>query len=280
MPHFYSMKILNGNTVAEHILKSAKNQARQCSIQPCLAVLLAGDDPASEVYVRRKHLACEKANVKSINVKLEDPTTEEILDYVQRWNDDDEIHGILVQLPLPAGVDKNKIITAVSPRKDVDGFHPENLGLLACNEPRYLPCTVAGVLEILKYYEIPTVGRDVVIINRSNVVGVPLAMLMARPPYNSTVSICHEHTIDLESKCQKADIIVTAVGRPEFKITSGHVKPGGVVIDVAIKRNGKKITGDFEAAGSSCLYTPVPGGVGPCTVSCLIQNVVTSARGN
>lgn len=281
-PHFFvTMKILNGLLVADHILKTAKLQAHDCKVEPCLAVILAGSDPASQVYVKRKHLACEKAGVRSINVNLSHPSTEEILSIVRDWNEDPTIHGILVQLPLPEGVDKNKILNAVNPLKDVDGFHPENLGLLAINQPRYLPCTVAGVLEILKYYSIPTIGRDVVIINRSNVIGVPLAIVMARPPWNSTVSICHEHTVDLEKKCRKADIIVTAVGRPEFKIAWAHLKPGAVVIDVAIRRVGKKIIGDFQPEGCrACSYTPVPGGVGPCTVACLIQNVISSARGS
>lgn len=264
--------ILDGIPVAEQILNSAKSQ-----IQPCLAVLVAGNDPASQIYVSRKHAACEKVGVRSINVKLEHPTTDEILYQINQWNNDPSIHGILVQLPLPSGLDTNKIIAAVNPEKDVDGFHPNNLGLLAINEPRYLPCTVGGVLEILKFYNITTESRDVVIINRGNVIGVPLAMVMVRPPYNSTVTICHEYTIGLEKRCQKADIVVTAVGKPEFKITPNQIKSGAVVIDVAIRRIGKKIVGDFQPEDCQhCSYTKVPGGCGLTTVAMLVKNTINA----
>ena len=273
------MNILDGNIVSNNIITKVSQQVQLLNKKPCLAVLLASDDPASQIYVKNKNRMCEKAGVESLIVGMSNPTTTKILNQVQEWNENSDIDGIIVQLPLPKTVDKNKILSAVNPLKDVDGFHPENLGLLASGEARFLPCTVAAVLEIIKYYEIPTVGQHVVIINRSNVVGIPLAIVLARNPYNSTVSVCHEHTIGIDNLCKIADIIVTAVGQECFELPAHYLKSGAVVIDVGIRRKDKEILGDFRPTTEQHYrYTPVPGGVGPTTVACLIQNVVLAAQ--
>ena len=253
--------------------------------RPSLTVVLVGADPASQVYVRNKRRACEKAGFESTLHELpETTTTDELLALIDSLNEDAGVHGILVQLPLPPGVDERQIVLAIDPKKDVDAFHPENVGLLFDGRPRFLPCTPFGIHQILLREEIPIEGADVVIVGRSNLVGKPMALMLAQKGAgaDATVTLCHSRTRDLAAHTRRADIVIAAIGRAEF-ITADMVRPGATVIDVGINRTADgRLVGDVDTAGVSEVagaITPVPGGVGPMTVTMLLENTLSAARG-
>lgn len=275
---------IDGKEVSLFIKDRIKNETAQLikntGITPGLAVILVGDDSASHVYVRNKKLACEYCGFYSQSFELPKETTEEqLLDLICELNKNDKIDGILVQMPLPAHIDPDTVINAILPEKDVDAFNPENVGKIMLGEYSFLPCTPAGVMELLKYYNIDVSGKECVVIGRSNIVGKPMAMLLLHE--NATVTICHSRTKRLADVTRRADIIVAAVGKAGF-VTADMVKEGAVVIDVGINRNADgKLCGDvdFEAVEKKASYiTPVPGGVGPMTISMLMQNTLTSAK--
>jgi methylenetetrahydrofolate dehydrogenase (NADP+) / methenyltetrahydrofolate cyclohydrolase len=269
--------ILDGRAVATKIKDDLRS--RISKVKPLLAVCLVGSDPASEIYVNHKRKACEELGIDhQFQHFTADCTTEQIIDWLQ-LNSLDEPHGILVQLPLPAHLDKDLIIQSIDPRKDVDCFHPENQGLLMLGQPRFLPCTPAGILEMLHYYSIALEGQHVVIVNSSIIVGKPLAMMLVNA--RATVTVCHEYTRDLQSICLTADIIVTAVGKEHYRLTADMVKKGQVIIDVGIFREGRKIRGDAvfeEVAQKVGFISPCPNGVGPLTVGCLLKNTVQACE--
>ncbi|MDA7977198.1 MAG: bifunctional methylenetetrahydrofolate dehydrogenase/methenyltetrahydrofolate cyclohydrolase FolD [Pirellulales bacterium] len=253
------------------------------SITPKLAAVLVGEDPASEVYVRNKQIACQKAGIESELHRLDADTAEDdLLALITRLNKDNDVHGILVQLPLPGHISTERILRAVNPMKDVDAFHPENVGLLVQGRPRYLPCTPSGVREILRRYEVPTVGKHIVIAGRSDIVGKPLAnMLLTRgADGDATVTVCHSKTSDLAEITRTADILVAAIGRPRM-LTAEMIKPGAVVVDVGINRTEDGLVGDVDFDGAKEIashITPVPRGVGPMTVTMLLFNTLQAAR--
>ncbi|MBM4076064.1 MAG: bifunctional 5,10-methylene-tetrahydrofolate dehydrogenase/5,10-methylene-tetrahydrofolate cyclohydrolase, partial [Planctomycetes bacterium] len=252
-------------------------------ITPKLAAVLVGDDPASQVYVRNKEQACAKVGMSSELVRLAASSTQtDLLGHVRRLNDDTSVHGILVQLPLPNHIDELTILDAVHPLKDVDCFHPENVGLMMQNRPRFLPCTPHGVQVLLKETETQIDGAHVVVLGRSEIVGKPVGMMLVQkgPTANATVTICHSRTRNLAEVTRTADILIAAIGRPQF-VTADMVKPGAVVIDVGINRHQDKLVGDvdFESVRSiASAITPVPGGVGPMTIAMLLENTLTAAR--
>ena len=247
---------------------------------PGLAVVIVGEDPASQVYVRNKKRGCEEVGIYSEEYALPTETTEaELLALINRLNGDPKINGILVQLPLPKHLDEEKVLLAIDPRKDVDAFHPQNVGKIMIGNFSFLPCTPAGVMELLKYYGIDICGKHCVIIGRSNIVGKPQAMLMLKE--NATVTICHSRTKNLSSITKQADILIAAVGKARF-VSADMIKEGAAVIDVGINRTEDgKLCGDvdFSAVESIASYiTPVPGGVGPMTITMLLQNTLTAAK--
>jgi len=256
---------------------------------PGLAAVLVGDDPASAIYVRSKAKACEQVGIYSEVIRLPAQTAEsELLELVSVLNRRPDIHGILVQSPVPAGMDEFKVNLAVSPAKDVDGFHPDNVGKVLLGRPGFVPCTPAGVLELLRRYNIETRGAEVVIAGRGNIVGKPLAALLIQKAAgaDATVTVCHSRTRDLAAHCRRADILVAAMGQPEL-IRGDWVKEGAVVVDVGINRindsseKGYRIAGDvhFESVAPKCrAITPVPGGVGPMTIAMLLRNTVEAAK--
>jgi methylenetetrahydrofolate dehydrogenase (NADP+) / methenyltetrahydrofolate cyclohydrolase len=253
-------------------------------VRPGLAAVLVGDNPASQIYVRNKRKACQQAGMESWLHELPGTTTQaQLLDLVARLNADPAVHGILVQLPLPKQIDEEAIIRAVSPLKDVDGFGPENLGLLTAGHPRYLPCTPAGVQQLLVRNQIAVDGAHVVIVGRSNIVGKPLALLLMQkaPGANATVTVCHSRSRDLADLTRQADVVVVAIGLAQF-LKADMVRPGAVVVDVGINRMPDgKLVGDVDFAGVSQVasaITPVPGGVGPMTITMLLHNTLSAAR--
>lgn len=252
----------------------------QKGITPGLAVVLVGEDPASQTYVRNKTKACADLGFYSEEYKLPESTSQtELLDLIDKLNADSKIHGILVQLPLPAHLDKKSVIERILPEKDVDAFHPVNVGKIMTGDFKFLPCTPAGVMELLHRYDIPVAGKHCVVIGRSDIVGKPQAMLMLHE--NATVTICHSKTQNLAEITKQADILVAAVGRAGF-VTADMVRPGAVVIDVGINRNAEgKLCGDVqfdEVEKIASFITPVPGGVGPMTIAMLMKNTLTSAK--
>ena len=274
-------RILSGKEYAAKIKEAAKKEAESLGIRPGLAVVMVGDNPASAVYVRNKNKACEELGFHSVMETLPaDTSKDELLAVIDRLNGDASIHGILVQLPLPAALSdaEQEVLNRISPDKDVDGFHPVNVGRLSTGQGALAPCTPAGCIKMLEYADIPMDGKRAVIIGRSNIVGKPMAQLLLAK--NATVTICHSHTKDLAKIAREADILVAAIGKPRF-VTADMVKPGATV-DVGINRiEPKKLVGDvdFEAAQEVAgAITPVPGGVGLLTVAMLMQNVVTAAR--
>ena len=247
---------------------------------PGLAVIIVGENPASQVYVRNKHKACGEVGMYSEVIEMPGDTTEEtLLAKIADLNDDDKIDGILVQLPLPKHIDEEKVINAIRPDKDVDAFHPVNTGKIMIGNPDFLPCTPAGVMVMLKKTGIDITGKNCVVVGRSNIVGKPMAMLLLGA--NGTVTVCHSKTKDLASVTRKADILVVAIGRADF-ITGDMVKEGAVVIDVGMnRREDGKLTGDVDFASASeraSYITPVPGGVGPMTITMLLQNTLTASK--
>ncbi len=285
-------KLLKGKPVAEYIrngLIGRIQTLRAEGITPHLAAVIVGDDPASTVYVRNKARAFEKMDCSSQTHKLGNHTREdEILSLIHQLNQDDEVHGILVQLPLSKHLNAQKILHAVSPAKDVDGFHPENLGLLLEGNPNYIPCTPHGILEILKYYDIPVSRRHAVIVGRSNIVGKPMFALLAQKfeMGNATVTLCHTGTKDLAKHTSQADIIIAAAGSPKM-IKGGMIKQGVDIIDVGINRveddseKGYSLVGDVDTESVMSIahsVTPVPGGVGPMTITMLLVNTIKAAE--
>ncbi len=273
-------KIINGKEISAAIRQEIKAEVQEMKKKPGLAVILVGEDPASKVYVRNKNLACEEVGIYSEMYTLPTETTrDQLLSLVEQLNESPNIHGILVQLPLPKHLDAEEVIMAINPEKDVDAFHPINVGKIMIGNFDFLPCTPAGVMELLKRSGIEIAGKECVVIGRSNIVGKPQAMLLLHE--NATVTICHSRTKDLAEVCRRADIIVSAVGRAKF-VTPDMVKDGAVVIDVGMNRdeNGK-LCGDvdYESVSQKTLYiTPVPGGVGPMTITMLLKNTVTAAK--
>lgn len=282
-------ELLDGKALAKQIQDEIADEVaeffQENAITPCLAAVLVGEDPASEVYVRNKRQACERTGLDSQLHRLpEDATQDDLLEVIKNLNVDHRVHGILVQLPLPKQIDESRILQAIHPWKDVDAFHPENVGRIVQGRPRFLPCTPHGVQQILMRNNIEIEGRHVVIVGRSDIVGKPLAaMLMQRAPgANATVTVCHSRTKNLAELTRMADILVVAIGVPQF-VTADMVKPGAVVVDVGINRlpDSKKLVGDvdFDAVAEVAGYiTPVPGGVGRLTVTMVIQNTFEAAR--
>ena len=274
-------QIIDGKRISQEIkdelkekVAALKDEGKEC----CLAVVQVGNDPASSVYVRNKKRACEYIGMKSLSFELPEDTTEEsLLELIDRLNADVSVHGILVQLPLPKQIDEDKIIKAISPKKDVDGFHPENVGNLVTGGQGFVSCTPAGIIQLLKRSGIDIEGKHCVVIGRSNIVGKPMALLMLRE--NATVTICHSRTKNLKEICKEADILIVAIGKPQF-ITADYIKEGAVVIDVGIHRDeNNKLCGDVrydEVAPHTSAITPVPGGVGPMTIAMLMHNCVES----
>ena len=274
------MMILDGKKLSEKRLELLREKIGESGLYPRLATVIAGEDPASQMYVRMKHRACERVGIGSIGIELPgDATTRQLVEAIERLNADDLISGILVQLPLPGTVDTGTVITAVSPEKDVDGFHPLNLGKLVSGSPVYVPCTPGGIMTLLGEYGIPLEGAHAVVVGRSVEVGRPLSALLLNA--DATVTICHRRTRDLASETSRADILVSAAGRPRF-ITREMVKPGAVVVDVGTNRDEEgRLCGDVDFAGVSKIasaITPVPGGVGPMTIATLMENTFEAAR--
>lgn len=273
-------KIIDGKALAAQVKARCAAGAQGLARRPGLAVILVGDDPASRVYVSGKERDCAECGFLSFEHKLPADTTEqELLTLIDRLNGDGAVDGILVQLPLPAHLNEEKVLNAISPDKDVDCFHPVNVGKMVTGQPVFLPCTPAGVMEMLRAYEIPVAGRHCVVLGRSNIVGKPMATLLLAQ--SGTVTICHSKTPDLAAFTRQADILVSAVGRTGL-VRADMVKEGAVVIDVAMNRNAEgKLCGDvdFAAVEKKASYiTPVPGGVGPMTRAMLMENLLTAAR--
>ncbi|MBR6052396.1 MAG: bifunctional methylenetetrahydrofolate dehydrogenase/methenyltetrahydrofolate cyclohydrolase FolD [Clostridia bacterium] len=279
-----SATIIDGKKVSKEIRETLKTETAEfiekTGVIPGLAVVLVGNDPASAVYVRNKHRACEEIGFYSeVHELPEDTKEDDLLALLDRLNGDPKIHGILVQLPLPKQIDADKVIRKIKPEKDVDAFHPENVGRIMLGNYRFLPCTPAGVMALLDAYGIDPAGKDCVVIGRSNIVGKPQAFLLLER--NATVTICHSRTADLSSHTKRADIVVVAIGKPRF-LKAEMVKPGAVVIDVGINRlpDGKLCgDADFEPISAfASAITPVPGGVGPMTITMLMKNTLTAAK--
>ena len=275
--------LIDGKLISTQIkdeLKEEVAQLKEKGIEGCLAVIQVGSDPASSVYVRNKKRACEYIGIRSLSYELPEETTEaELLELIAKLNVDKSVNGILCQLPLPKHIDEDKIIDAIAPEKDVDGFSPLSVGAMVIGKPGFLPCTPAGVIQLLKRSNIDIEGKNCVVVGRSNIVGKPMAMLMLRE--NATVTICHSRTKDLKAVCSQADILIVAIGKPLY-IDSSYVKDGAVVIDVGIHRDeNNKLCGDvnFEDVAPKTSYiTPVPGGVGPMTIAMLMSNCVESMK--
>lgn len=275
--------LIDGKLISTQIkdeLKEEVAQLKEKGIEGCLAVIQVGSDPASSVYVRNKKRACEYIGIRSLSYELPEETTEaELLELIVKLNADKSVNGILCQLPLPKHIDEDKIIDAIAPEKDVDGFSPLSVGAMVIGKPGFLPCTPAGVIQLLKRNNIDIEGKNCVVVGRSNIVGKPMAMLMLRE--NATVTICHSRTKNLKAVCSQADILIVAIGKPLY-IDSSYVKDGAVVIDVGIHRDeNNKLCGDvnFEDVAPKTSYiTPVPGGVGPMTIAMLMSNCVESMK--
>ena len=282
-----SAQLIDGKGLALRVQQelAAEVQAFQqsSSVEPHLAAVLVGDDPASAVYVRNKQKACERVGMRSTLHKLSGTTTQsELLDLVSRLNEDASVHGILVQVPLPDQIDETTILDAVAPLKDVDCFHPENVGLMVQGRPRYLPCTPAGCQRLIAEAGVETSGAHAVVVGRSEIVGKPMAMMLVQKGAvaNATVTVAHSRTRDLKEITRQADILIAAIGRTKF-ITAEMIKPGACVIDVGINRVDQKLVGDVDFEGAVTVagsITPVPGGVGPMTIAMLLQNTLTAAR--
>lgn len=267
---------IDGKQISAQIKDELKERVEKENIEVTLAVIQVGNDPASTVYVGNKKKACEYIGIRSLAYELPEETPEEeLLQLIKELNDRDDVNGILVQLPLPAHMDEDKVIQTISPKKDVDGFHPQSVGALSIGQPGFVSCTPAGVIQLLKRTGVEIDGKECVIVGRSNIVGKPMALLMLRE--NATVTVCHSHTKDLKEVTKRADILIVAIGKPKF-ITKEYVKDGVVVIDVGIHRGADgKLCGDVDyddVAPITHAITPVPGGVGPMTIAMLMNNCV------
>ncbi len=286
MSELISGKIISAQ-INEELCLEVK-QLKTKGIEPCLAVVLVGEDPASEVYVRNKKRTSEEIGMRSIGHNLPDTSTQRELEtLIQSLNADPAVHGILCQFPLPEGLDETKVIQTIAPEKDVDGLHPLNAGLIAMGIPKFISCTPYGVLQMLKRSGISTSGKNAVVLGRSNLVGRPIATLLSSKGWDATVTVCHSRTSDMAEVTSQADILIAAIGIPEF-VKANMVKPGAVVIDVGINRiddpnkaKGTRLVGDVafeEVAAKASFITPVPGGVGPMTIAMLMVNTVNAAR--
>lgn len=277
------MEIIDGKKLAEKIrtqLKAEVLELREKGIFPGLAVILVGDDAASKIYTTKKKKACEEIGIYSESHEMDGNVSEEdLLELIGKLNENEKISGILVQLPLPSHINTQKIIEAIEPQKDVDCFHPKNIGKMFLADPQFFPCTPAGILEILKEYGISPEGKDCVIVGRSNIVGKPLATMLTNA--SATVTLCHSKTTDLKEKTRTANILISAVGHPGL-ITADMVKQGAVIVDVGINRNAEgKLVGDVDFENVSPIasaITPVPGGVGPMTIAMLMRNTVEACK--
>ena len=275
-----SAVIMDGKALAEKVKAQIREKVSKLRRQPGLAVILVGDNPASQVYVRNKERDCAQCGIMCYDYHLpQDASQEDVLDLVEKMNNYGAVDGILVQLPLPEQIDERVVLEAIAPDKDVDAFHPENVGRIMQGQAYYKPCTPAGVMEILHEYGIDPAGKHCVVVGRSNIVGKPMAMLLLHE--NATVTICHSRTPDLQAQCRQADILVSAVGKTGL-ITADMVKPGAVVIDVAMNRSESgKLCGDVDFVPVSRVasyITPVPGGVGPMTRAMLMENTYKAAK--
>ena len=287
------MQLIDGKATAakikEEIAAEVKDIMAKGGKQPHLAAILVGHDGGSETYVKNKVLACEACGIKSSLIRFEENVSEEeLLDTVKKLNDDADIDGFIVQLPLPKHIDEQKVIEAIDYRKDVDGFHPVNVGRMAIGLPCFISATPLGILTLLQRYNIETSGKKCVVLGRSNIVGKPMAQLMMQKQYgDSTVTVCHSHSKTLKEECREADIIIAAIGRPDF-VTADMVKEGAVVIDVgttrvpdATRKSGFRLNGDvkFDEVSPKCSFiTPVPGGVGPMTICSLMKNTLAAGK--
>ena len=288
------MQLIDGKATATAIKAQIAQQGSDIVTnggkQPHLAAVLVGHDGGSETYVKNKVIACEQCGFKSTLIRYEDDVTEEeLLACVERLNNDADIDGFIVQLPLPRHIDEQKIIMAIDYRKDVDGFHPVNVGRMSIGLPCFISATPLGIITLLKFYGIETSGKKCVVLGRSNIVGKPMAQLMMQKQYgDATVTVCHSHSKELKKECLEADIIIAAIGQPDF-VTADMVKEGAVIIDVgttrvpdASRKSGFRLNGDvkFDEVAPKCSYiTPVPGGVGPMTICSLMQNTLLAAKG-
>ena len=287
------MQIIDGKATAAAIKAEIAEEVRQMMAaggkQPHLAAVLVGHDGGSETYVKNKVLACEACGFKSTLIRYEDDITEaELLECIDKLNKDEDVDGFIVQLPLPKHIDEHKIIEAIDYRKDVDGFHPVNVGRMAIGLPCFISATPLGIITLLKRYNIETSGKKCVILGRSNIVGKPVAQLMMQKEFgDATVTVCHSHSTDLKKECREADIIIAAIGRPGF-VTADMVKEGAVIIDVgttrvpdATRKSGFRLSGDvdFDNVAEKCSFiTPVPGGVGPMTICSLMNNTLIAGK--
>lgn len=278
-------KLIDGKVISKQIKDELKEKVaglKAEGVEICLAVIQVGNDPASSVYVGNKKKACEYIGIGSLSYELPEETTEEeLLALIEKLNSDDKVNGILVQLPLPKHIDEDKVIKTISPKKDVDGFHPMSVGALSIGRPGFVSCTPAGVIQLIKRSGIEIEGKECVVLGRSNIVGKPMSMLLLRE--NGTVTVCHSRTKNLKEVCRRADILVVAIGKPEM-IDASYIKEGATVIDVGIHRDeNNKLCGDvdFESAKEVAgAITPVPGGVGPMTIAMLMSNCVESININ
>ena len=273
-------RIVDGKQLAADIRAEVADAIKELSGEaPCLATVLVGEDPPSQVYVRNKHRACAKAGMRSLQIELPDTLSQDdLLGEIERLNRDPDVHGILVQLPLPEAIDPSAIAVAIDPDKDVDGLHPMNGGRLVRNDPGPRPCTPLGCMEVLRRNQIPLEGAHAVVIGRSEIVGKPIAMMLLHA--HATVTVCHSRTRDLPAVARDADILIAAVGRARF-VRGDWIKPGAAVLDVGINRTDDGLVGDVhfeEANGVAGLLTPVPGGIGPLTIAMLLVNTLEAYR--
>ena len=277
------MAIIDGKKVSsqiiEHIASEVKSLKLKTEKSPGLAVILVGDDPASAVYVRNKNKTCTNIGFQSFENILQSDTSElKLLNLIDELNNNEHINGILVQLPLPKHISSHKILEAIKPEKDVDGFHLQNVGRLVTGNPSFIPCTPAGIIQLLDYYSVDLEGKNAVVLGRSNIVGKPVAFLLLEK--NATVTICHSRTKDLSKITRQADVLIAAIGKPNF-VTADMVKDGSVIIDVGINRVEGKLVGDVDyqvVSQKVSLITPVPGGVGPMTIAMLMANTLQSFK--
>ncbi len=276
------MKLIDGKEVSSFVKDNIKEQVEELGkkgVSVGLAVILVGNDPASAIYVANKKKTCEALGIKSFEYILPQETSEhELLDLISELNGDSAVNGILCQLPLPSHINEKAVINAIDPAKDVDAFHPQNVGKIMVGDYTFVPCTPAGIMEMLKYYNIDPAGKNCVVIGRSNIVGKPMSMLLLHK--NGTVTTCHSKTENLEAFTKNADILVAAVGKANF-VTADMVKQDAVVIDVGMNRENGKLCGDVDfenVAKKASFITPVPGGVGPMTIAMLMKNTLTAAK--
>ncbi len=284
---FVAAIILDGKKLAQQIQGELSDEIFDFidnnSVIPCLAAVLVGENPASQVYIRNKRQACQKVGIESqLHTLPANVTQDELLGLIAKLNraKDTPVHGILVQLPLPKQIDETRILSAVSPIKDVDAFHPENVGRIVQGRPRFMPCTPYGIMQLLQRNQIATAGKHVVVIGRSDIVGKPMALMLMQRGADATVTVCHSRTPNLPEITRQADILIVAIGKAHF-VTAEMVKPGAVVIDVGMNRTDTGLVGDVDFAGVSQIashITPVPGGVGPLTVTMLLHNTLKAAR--